>query len=85
MNAVQIIAAAREQIATLTGLPVDTVSRFRREGEGEGWLVEVELIEMRRIPNSSDVLATYQIQLDADGGLLGYERTQRYYRGQIRD
>jgi hypothetical protein len=83
MNAVQIISTARELLANLTGLPVDTVSQFKRDGEA--WLVEIEMIEMRRIPNSSDVLATYQILLDVEGGLLSYQRTQRYYRGQIKD
>ncbi|NTV63926.1 MAG: gas vesicle protein [Oscillochloris sp.] len=83
MNAVQIINAARELLTGLTGLPVDTVSQFKREGEG--WLVEIEMIEMRRIPNSSDVLATYQIHLDAEGGLVSYQRTQRYYRSQVKD
>ncbi|MBX0331529.1 gas vesicle protein [Oscillochloris sp. ZM17-4] len=83
MNAMEIISAARDQIAALTSLPVDTVSRFKREGDG--WVVEIELVEMRRIPNSSDVLATYQIQLDSDGSLLSYQRTQRYYRGQVKE
>jgi hypothetical protein len=83
MNAKDIISAAREQIATLTSLPVDTVSRFKRDGEV--WLVEIELVEMRRIPNSSDVLATYQVHLDDEGSLLSYQRTQRYYRGQVKE
>lgn len=83
MNAVQIINNARELLASLTGLPVDTVSQFKRDDDG--WLVEVEMVEMRRIPNSSDVLATYQIHLDTEGDLISYQRTQRYYRGQIKD
>jgi hypothetical protein len=81
MNIMQLISAAREQISALTGLAVDTVSRFTRDGEG--WIVEIELVEMRRIPNSSDVLATYQIHLDDRGDLVSYLRTQRYYRGQV--
>lgn len=78
----EAIRNAREQITMLTGLPVDTVSRFVRDGEG--WAVDVELIEMRRIPNSSDVLATYQLHLDGEGNLTSYARTQRYYRSQVK-
>jgi hypothetical protein len=81
MSAVQIISAAREQISALTGLAVDTVSHFSRNGAG--WVVEIEMIEMRRIPNSNDVLATYQINLDANGDLVSYLRTHRYYRSQV--
>ncbi len=83
MNAVEVIKIARDTLAMLTGLPVDTVSQCKRDGDG--WMVEVEMIEMRRIPNSSDVLATYQIRLDSTGDMLGYERTHRYYRGQVKD
>jgi gas vesicle protein GvpO len=48
----------------------------------DGWLVEVEMIEDRRIPSSSDVLALYEVELDLDGELLAYHRVRRYLRGQ---
>ena len=47
-----------------------------------GWIVEVEIVEDRRIPSSADMLALYEIELDVDGALLGYGRTRRYMRGQ---
>jgi hypothetical protein len=82
MNVLQIISSAREQLSALTGLSVDTVSRFDRNGDG--WVVEIDMIELRRIPNSSDVLATYQINLDSNGDIVSYLRTQRYYRSEVR-
>jgi hypothetical protein len=82
MNTVEAIRVAREQIAALTGLSIDTVSRFARDAEG--WSIDMELIEMKRIPNSSDVLATYQLRLDPEGNLISYLRTQRYYRSQVK-
>lgn len=82
LNAAAIANAAREQITALTGLPVDTVSRVVRDQDG--WTVDVELIEMKRIPDSNDVLATYQLHFDAEGNLLSYLRTNRYYRGQVK-
>ena len=48
----------------------------------DGWLVEVEVIEDRRIPSSSDILALYEVELDATGELLAYRRLRRYLRGQ---
>ncbi len=46
-----------------------------------GWTVTVEMLEDRRIPSSTDILATYEAELDDDGELLGYRRVRRYSRG----
>lgn len=48
----------------------------------DGWLVEVEVLEERRIPSSADMLALYEVELDLDGSLLAYRRTKRYARGR---
>ncbi|NIH83613.1 gas vesicle protein [Amycolatopsis granulosa] len=48
----------------------------------DGWLVEVEVLEDRRIPSSADMLALYELELGADGELLAYRRTKRYSRGR---
>jgi hypothetical protein len=47
----------------------------------DGWTVEVEVVEDRRIPSSTDMLALYEVVLDLDGELLSYRRTRRYVRG----
>jgi hypothetical protein len=47
-----------------------------------GWRITCEVVELERIPNSTDVLATYVVELDGDGELLQYERIRRYYRAQ---
>jgi hypothetical protein len=47
----------------------------------DGWTVEVEVVENRRIPSSTDMLALYEVVLDLDGELLAYHRTRRYGRG----
>ena len=36
---------------------------------------------MRRIPDTTDVLALYEIDVDEDGDLEGYRRVRRYARG----
>ncbi|HVV12798.1 gas vesicle protein GvpO [Amycolatopsis sp.] len=48
----------------------------------DGWLIEVEVLEERRIPSSSDMLALYEVELDHDGELLAYRRRSRYARGR---
>jgi Gas vesicle synthesis protein GvpO len=53
------------------------------EATDEGdWLVEAEVVEDRRFPSTADMLALYEIELDADGDLLAYRRTRRYMRGE---
>ncbi|MFG1933377.1 gas vesicle protein GvpO [Mycobacterium sp. NPDC048908] len=40
------------------------------------------MVEERRIPSSADMLALYEIELDADGEFLAYSRTRRYMRSE---
>ena len=40
----------------------------------DGWIIEVEIVEDRRIPSAADILALYEIELGPDGDLLGYWR-----------
>lgn len=81
MNGPQIVQMAKEQLNALTGLRPDTVSKMLKNGEG--WRIVVEMVELKSIPESKDVLATYETLLDDDGNLLSYERTARYRRGDI--
>ena len=76
----QAAPAALEQIAALTNRePQGIVSM---EPSDEGWLIGVEIVEDRRIPSSTDVLALYQIEIDGEGELLSYARKRRYARGK---
>ena len=80
MDGQQIAQRAKEQITELTGKRVDTISSFTKDDQG--WQVAVELVEMKRLPESSDMLATYEVHLDAEGHLLTYKRTRRYRRDE---
>ena len=72
--------AAVEQLAELTGQKVEGLSGIHRNDDG--WVVNAEVLELRRIPETSDVLATYEVELDGDGSLTGYRRVTRYPRAQ---
>jgi len=47
----------------------------------EGWTVAVDVLEVPRVPDTTSLLATYEVRLDHDGTLSGYRRTRRYQRG----
>ena len=70
---------AAELVATLSGrTPESVISIERTDG---GWRVGVEVVEVARIPDSADILAVYDVNLDEDGGLASYQRLNRYARG----
>jgi gas vesicle protein GvpO len=80
LSAAQAGQAALRQIAELTGKQPEGVTGVE-PGE-DGWVVGVEVVEDRRIPSSTDILATYETEIDMDGGLLSYQRVRRYPRGR---
>lgn len=49
--------------------------------EDDGWLVSVDVVEVARIPDTTSLMATYEVQLTGDGSLRGYRRVRRYCRG----
>ncbi|MEW2624960.1 gas vesicle protein [Streptomyces sp. NPDC048106] len=71
---------AAEGLAQLVPHRLEGVSAVCR-GEDDGWIVDVDVLELARIPDTTSLLATYQIELDADGELLQYRRIARYRRG----
>ena len=83
MTGVEIAQRAREQLAFLTGLEPDTLSGLARHDDG--WHVNVDFVELKRIPNATDVLATYEAVLDDKGNLLRHQRLRRFLRAQVTD
>lgn len=82
LSATTAAERAREQVCEVTDLRPDTVTSVaQRDG---GWEVEVELVELARLPASTDVLGTYLVDLDDQGRLRGFERTRRYLRTEAR-
>jgi hypothetical protein len=74
------VEQAREQLEALLNRPVESVSGFERTHDG--WLVTLEVVEVSRIPESTDVLASYEMELDEDRNLIRYARVRRYHRSQ---
>ena len=75
----QIAQEAARQLLELTGREAEGVVGMERTDDG--WRIEVEVVEVRRIPDTTDVLALYEISVDEDGDVEGYRRLRRYGRG----
>jgi hypothetical protein len=80
MDVAAAARAGRQLIAAVTNREPEGVTSV--EPTETGWTIEVEVLEDRHIPSSSDVLALYVVEVDPDGTLLSYRRTQRYTRGR---
>jgi hypothetical protein len=71
-------------VAEMTGKEPEGIVSLEPRDDG-GWLVEVEVVETRRVPDSTDILAIYEAELDDEGELVAYRRTKRYSRCQVRE
>jgi hypothetical protein len=78
------VALVRDFVTEMTDGEAVRMTSATPTEEG-GWIIEVETVEDRRIPSSADILAIYEVEVDAGGEMLAYQRTRRYMRGQTAD
>ncbi|MFG2268841.1 gas vesicle protein GvpO [Streptomyces chartreusis] len=76
----EILRQARTQLAELTGADAEQVTSF--EQSEDGWSLEIEVLELSRVPDTMSLMASYQVDLDPEGQLTGYRRVRRYERGR---
>ena len=83
MNTDEIVKRAQEDFARLSKMPVDGVIGLSKTEEG--WVVLLEALERRAIPDTMDVLGVYEVRLDSEGNLLGFERKKLRKRGETEE
>jgi hypothetical protein len=79
LSAAELSQAALTTVQELTGYDPEAVTGL--EWDGEFWRVTVDALELTRVPNTTDVLGEYVVQLDERGTLRGLRRTRRFQRG----
>jgi len=79
MRGAKAASLAAQQLHDLTGRDAEAVVGMERTDDG--WRIEIEALELRRIPETTDVLACYAVELDGDGDLVSCRRLRRYVRG----
>ncbi|MGW2326330.1 gas vesicle protein GvpO [Streptomyces sp. NPDC001700] len=82
-GAEQAAGHACERLGALITHPTEGVSAVRRTEDG--WRVSVDVLEVARIPDTTSLLATYEVDLDQRGELREYRRVRRYRRGAADD
>jgi len=81
LSASDAAVRAVEHVTELTKRDTEGVVGVERSDDG--WRVTVDVVETHRIPDSADIIATYEVGVDADGELVWYRRVGRYLRGQV--
>jgi Gas vesicle synthesis protein GvpO len=77
----EAIERVRRDFPELLGRPIEQVLGLERDRD-DGWKVRVQVVELSRIPPTTDVLGTYSVTLDRDGEVTGYRRERRFHRNQ---
>jgi len=80
LSAAELGQAALMTVGQLTGFKPESVTGL--EWDGEVWQITVDALELERVPNTTDVIGEYVVQLDEGGTLRGYRRTRRFQRSQ---
>jgi hypothetical protein len=77
----EALTRVARELPRLLGRPIESAIGLEHDGDG-GWEATVQVVELARVPPTTDVLGSYRVKLDRDGELISYRRTRRYYRNQ---
>ena len=80
MDIKELSEQAKSQLAEITGLKPITVTGVLKDGQG--WHIDLDMLEMSRIPPATDVLGDYEVLLDDNGNMLRFERKRTRLRGE---
>lgn len=80
----EAVQRVRSELPQLLGRPIEAVLGLERDDD-DGWRLTVSVVELARIPHSTDVLGAYAVTIDRDGELTGYRRQRRYHRNQAEE
>jgi hypothetical protein len=79
----QLGQRALDELEALVGCPAEGVTAIRRVDDG--WTAMVDVLELERVPETTDVLASYEVTFDGHGEVTGYRRVRRFQRSQVED
>ena len=72
MTLVERIEQARRQLGQLTGLELGSTVSVRKDEDR--WKLRVEVVEKKSMPDSQDLLATYDLAVDEAGQVVDFSR-----------
>ncbi|MCK0094104.1 gas vesicle protein [Yoonia sp. F2084L] len=79
LTMLEAIAAAKSAVNSMTGQDIDSIVQCSRSAETV-WTVALDVIESLARMGDNDLLATYEVQIDAQANLIQFNRLRRYHR-----
>lgn len=76
-----IIEKAKKELAELTGFT--SPSGIGAKKKDDGWVITIEIMEKKSIPDGMDVLGIYEVETDNQGNILNYERKEIRKRSDV--
>ena len=77
----EVRQTVQETAEGVVGHPLDGITSI--DDTDSGWRVAVEVVERKSVPDTQDILGRYEITLDDDLSVTGYQRTHRYRRDDM--
>lgn len=75
----EIANHAQGELAQMTNLKPSGIIGISKEDAG--WLIKVEMLEKKSIPENMDILGSYEIRLDEGGHVINFGRVRLRKRG----
>jgi len=50
-----------------------------------GWVVTIQIMEKKSIPEGMDILGVYDVETDSEGNIVDYERKEIRRRGDVKE
>jgi hypothetical protein len=72
INLREAINGVTQQLPFILGMEASRVVAAAKSEDG--WHITIELIERKAVPDTQDLIGTYEVSLDEEGELLSYER-----------
>jgi hypothetical protein len=84
MKPIQMADAVNIALQTLAITKLKVASVVSVVRSDDGWRVGVELVERLAVPDSGNLLAIYEVQLNHTGDVTRYERTRVRRRNDLK-
>jgi len=81
MNLITAIKTAKRDVAELSDLPLNSIIGAEFESESNQWIVNLELVERKGIPDTMDLIGLYEFRIDDNGETAAFERIGMRKRG----
>lgn len=79
----EAISAAKEQLQSILHLEITNVIAASKKDDG--WHVTIELVERKAVPDTQDLLGTYDVLLDDTGDVMSYDRKKLHRRMDLEE